>query len=54
MADPKETKENGKVDTCMPIILTEPKEQTVVCDVCGHANPKSAGLCKMCSNYLTV
>jgi ribosomal protein L40E len=23
-----------------------------ICDICGHANPETAALCKMCSNYL--
>lgn len=27
-------------------------EDLVVCKVCGHKNPKNAGLCAMCSNYL--
>ena len=28
------------------------KVELVVCEVCGHKNVKSAGLCAMCSNYL--
>ncbi len=35
-----------------PIFLVNPNEEAIICDVCGHANPKSTGLCKMCSNYL--
>lgn len=27
-------------------------DDTVLCPVCGHKNPKNAGLCEMCSNYL--
>lgn len=26
--------------------------ELVTCAVCGHQNPKDAGLCVMCSNYL--
>ena len=28
------------------------QEKLVTCPVCGHANPMSAGHCKMCSTYL--
>ncbi len=28
------------------------KEEYVICEVCGHANKASNGLCEMCSNYL--
>lgn len=24
----------------------------VVCQVCGHKNPRNTGMCEMCSNYL--
>ena len=26
--------------------------EKVICKVCGHPNPKDAGMCAMCSNYL--
>lgn len=36
-----------------PVILTcKQEEEMIVCEVCGHANPKYTALCKMCSNYL--
>ena len=28
------------------------KEQKVICDVCGYANPENTAICKKCSNYL--
>ncbi len=31
----------------------EGKEEMVVCEVCGYANPKYTAICKKCSNYLT-
>ena len=27
-------------------------EEYVVCEICGHANKRTNGLCEMCSNYL--
>ena len=27
-------------------------DEIVLCEVCGHENPKRAALCEMCSNYL--
>lgn len=27
-------------------------DDAVICPVCGHANKKNDGICKMCSNYL--
>lgn len=33
--------------------VTVPTHETLVtCEVCGHQNPKNAGMCAMCSNYL--
>ena len=29
-----------------------PKVEYVQCEVCGHKNPVTAGICEMCSNYL--
>ncbi len=28
------------------------QQEYVVCEVCGHANKRTNGLCEMCSNYL--
>ena len=33
-------------------VVVPEHEEMVVCEVCGHQNPKNAGLCAMCSNYL--
>lgn len=30
------------------------KKVMVVCEVCGHANPKYTALCEQCSNYLDI
>ena len=27
-------------------------DDLIVCKVCGHKNPKSTGICEMCSNYI--
>ena len=35
----------------VPCAVSESKKFKI-CDVCGHANPESAALCKVCSNYL--
>ena len=40
----------GKVDLSIDI----PREEYVICKVCGHKNKSSDGLCEMCSNYLFV
>ena len=32
--------------------LIVPKEEKIICEVCGHANPEFAAVCQMCSNYL--
>ena len=29
-----------------------PKDDCIICRVCGHSNPKQTGICVMCSNYL--
>ena len=42
---------NGNV-TFVPVPVSE-KEGFIICDMCGHANPETAALCKKCSNYLT-
>ena len=34
------------------LIAQKEKENYVVCDVCGYANPEETAICKMCSNYL--
>ena len=39
---------NGK----MSLEVDLPRDEYVICKVCGHTNPKNAGLCEMCSNYL--
>ncbi len=31
----------------------EEKEEKIICEVCGYANPKYTAICKKCSNYLT-
>ena len=28
------------------------REETVVCDMCGHVNPEGTAICEQCSNYL--
>ena len=34
------------------LITQKEKENLVICEVCGHANPEKTAICKMCSNYL--
>ena len=34
------------------ILTQEKKEERIICEVCGHANPHDTAICKMCSNYL--
>lgn len=34
------------------VLITKEKENLVVCEVCGYANPEKTAICKMCSNYL--
>ena len=34
------------------IIAQKEKENLIVCEVCGYANPEKTAICKMCSNYL--
>lgn len=47
---------NGTVEPsdAKTIVITNANEEkeVVLCDVCGHANPKNTAICKMCSNYL--
>lgn len=47
-------KESGeKKDFAQTIIqMQNQKEEKVVCDVCGYANPEFTAICKQCSNYL--
>ena len=42
--------ENGAAAVCGAVLPL--KEEKVICDVCGHANPEHTAICKMCSNYL--
>lgn len=37
-----------------PVVVPYPAapEEKVICDVCGHANPKYTAQCRHCSNYL--
>lgn len=35
------------LDVCLP-----GGDELIACEVCGHKNPKSTGICEMCSNYL--
>lgn len=43
----------AKAQILMPLSATAMKKEYVICDMCGHANPAPAAICKMCSNYLT-
>lgn len=44
---------NEQQTTASPVIFTcKQEDEMIVCEVCGHANPKYTALCKMCSNYL--
>ena len=43
-------KESGSFTECPPLIA--PKQEKVICEVCGHANPEFTSICTMCSNYL--
>jgi len=57
MSDKKETaasatqEQISKLSACAPFIV-ESKKLHKICDMCGHANPETASMCKMCSNYL--
>ncbi len=41
----------SKESLVFPLAVSE-KPKMKICDMCGHANPESAAMCKMCSNYL--
>ncbi len=43
---------NSRFDPANVVLNLEEKPQLKICDMCGHANPEHAGMCKMCSNYL--
>ena len=43
--------ETGKKKLTLEVDLPDVAD-TVVCQVCGHKNPKDTGMCVMCSNYL--
>ena len=34
------------------LITQREKEQFIICDMCGYANPENTAICKKCSNYL--
>jgi ribosomal protein L40E len=34
------------------LIAHKEKDNLVICEVCGYANPEKTAICKMCSNYL--
>ena len=50
------TKETQVSNLQQPITIAFSNKESevvkVVCDVCGHANPKYTAICEMCSNYL--
>ena len=49
------TEKNELISTSVlvdPHTLLAAKEEKVICEVCGHANPEFVSICQMCSNYL--
>ena len=51
----KETKSTVKPQETLEkavFFAEKEKEDLVICEVCGYANPEKTAICKMCSNYL--
>ena len=55
MYDQRWTSKDGKRHSVYAGTLEElrEKEEKIICEVCGYANPKYTAICKKCSNYLT-
>ncbi len=47
---------SGELKLNIPVVFTKEEKDSdvkkIICDICGHANPAHAAMCKMCSNYL--
>ena len=55
MAKKEDTnKQNTIQNNSCPLFIScnNKKEETIVCEVCGHVNPEKTAICKKCSNYL--
>lgn len=52
MAEKVTKKSKEESQSITPLIITQPQQDYVICDVCGHANPIKTAICKKCSNYI--